>query len=226
MFAPVTKAEFLKVLKKTVTFTVPTEQNLQTFLQQLLVYKDRLYRAIEFLILYEGYEDSQPTCDSKPQEMLRLISDSVPFEFIKNKMDADGNTRKYKDVYDFFKKVSAQSAEFSTAFSGAAVAASERNHQHHLSDTEVKGAQAVTSATKPVATGAVVPYQKWPRRTVVVMETVVVMKRRMARTLIRSTTLILKIQKMTLGKWTPQPGIRSSTLSPLVTSWGWHAFGA
>jgi hypothetical protein len=57
MIAPVTKAEFLKVLKKTITFTglphnyVPTEQNLQTFLQQLLVYKDRLYRAIEFLLL-------------------------------------------------------------------------------------------------------------------------------------------------------------------------------
>ena len=39
MVALVTKAEFLKVLKKTVTFTghlhnyVPTEQNLQTFLQ-------------------------------------------------------------------------------------------------------------------------------------------------------------------------------------------------
>jgi len=114
--------------------------------------------------------------------MLRLISDSVPFEFMKNLMDVDGNTRKYKDVYDFFKRVSAQIAEFdslakaarkfSTAFSGAAFAASERNHQHHLSDTEVKGAQAVTSATKPVATGAVVPYQKWPRRTVVVMESV------------------------------------------------------
>jgi hypothetical protein len=150
MIAPVTKAEFLKVLKKTVTFTglphnyVPTEQNLQTFLQQLLVYKDRLYRAIEFLLLYEGSEDSLPTCDSKPQRMLRFISDSVPFEFIKNMMDADGNTRKYKDVYDFFKRVSVQTAEFdsltkvarkfSTAFSGAVFAASERQHQHHLSE--------------------------------------------------------------------------------------------
>jgi hypothetical protein len=37
---------------------------------------------------------------------------------------------------------------------------------------EVKDAQALTSATKPVATGAVVPYQKWPRRTVAVMEAV------------------------------------------------------
>ncbi len=101
-----------------------------------------MYRAIEFLLLYEGSEDSLPTCDSKPQGMLRLISDSVPFEFIKNMMDADGNIRKYKYVYDFFKRVSAQTAEFdsltkaarkfSTVFSGAAFAASERNHQHHL----------------------------------------------------------------------------------------------
>jgi len=118
MIAPVTKAKFLKVLKKTVTFTglphnyVPTERNLQTFLQQLLVYKDRLYRAIEFLLLYEGSEDSLPTSDRKPQGMLRLISDSVPFEFIKNMMDADGNTKKYIHVYDFFKRVSAQTAEF------------------------------------------------------------------------------------------------------------------
>ena len=72
MIAPVTKTEFLKVLKKMVTLTglphnyVPTEQNLQTFLQQLLVYKDKLYRAIEFLLLFEGSEDSLPTCDSKP----------------------------------------------------------------------------------------------------------------------------------------------------------------
>ena len=30
----------------------------------------------------EGSEDSLPTCDSKPQGLLRLISDSVPFEYI------------------------------------------------------------------------------------------------------------------------------------------------
>ena len=115
--------------------------------------------------------------------MLRLISDSVPFEYIKNLMDADGNTKRYKDVYEFFKRVAIQSAEFdfltkaarkfSTAFSGVAFAASERNHQHHLSDTEFKSTQALTSATKPVvATAAVVPYQKWPRRTIAVMESV------------------------------------------------------
>ena len=136
-----------------------------------MVYKDKLYQAIEFLLLFEGSEDSLPACDSKPQGLLRLISDSVPFEYIKNLMDADGNTKRYKDVYEFFKRVAIQSPEFdsltkaarkfSTAFSGAAFAASERNDQHHLSDTEVKNTQALTSATKPVvATAAVVPYQK------------------------------------------------------------------
>ncbi len=137
MIAPVTKAEFLKVLKKTVTFTglshnyVPTEQNLQTFLQQLLVYKDKVYGAIEFLLLFEGSEDSLPTCHSKPQGLLRLISDSVPFEYIKNLMDADGNTKRYKDVYEFFKRVAVEfdsltkaARKFSTAFSGAVFAAS------------------------------------------------------------------------------------------------------
>ena len=57
-------------------------------------------------------------------------------------------------------------------FGGALFTASERNHQHHLSDTEVKGVQGVTPTTKPAPTGAVVPYQKWPRRTVAVMESV------------------------------------------------------
>ena len=72
MIAAVTKAEFLKVLKKTVVFSglphnyVPTEQNLQTFMQQLLVYKDQLYRAIEFLLLFDESEKTLPTCDSKP----------------------------------------------------------------------------------------------------------------------------------------------------------------
>ena len=76
---------------------MPTEQNLQTFLQQLLVYKDRLYRAIEFLLLFAGTEQSLPTCDSKEQGLLPLISDSVPFGYIKNLMDSDGNTKKYKE---------------------------------------------------------------------------------------------------------------------------------
>ena len=148
--APVTKAEFLKILKETVTFTglphnyLPTEQNLQTFLQQLLVYKDRLYRAIEFLLLFEGTEDSLPTCDNKPQGLLKLISDTVPYGYIKNLMESDGPLQKYKDVYEFFKRVAVQSVEFdslakaarkfSTTFGGPEFLSSERNRQRFLTD--------------------------------------------------------------------------------------------
>ena len=148
MIAPVTKAEFLKILKETVTFTglphnyVPTEQNLQTFLQQLLVYKDRLYRAIEFLLLFEGSEDSLPTCDNKPLGLLKLISDTVPHGYIKNLIESDGPLQKYKDVYEFFKRVAVKSVEFdslakaarkfSTAFGGPEFLSSERNHQRFL----------------------------------------------------------------------------------------------
>ena len=52
-----------------------TEQNLQTFLQQLLVYKDKLYRAIEFLLLF-GW-----------------------------------NTKRYRDVYEFFKRLDPEDSE-------------------------------------------------------------------------------------------------------------------
>jgi hypothetical protein len=60
-------------------------------------------------------------------------------------MDTDGNTRKYRDVYEFFKRVAAQSAEFdsaarkfSSAFRGPAFLVSQRNHQHHLAIKEAK----------------------------------------------------------------------------------------
>ena len=62
----------------------------------------------------------------------------MPFEFEKNLMDSDGNKKKYKDVYEFFKRIAVQTAEFDTltkaarrfskSFGGAAFAASERNH--------------------------------------------------------------------------------------------------
>ena len=113
---------------------------------------------------------------------MRLISDSVPFEFVKNLMDSDGNTKKYKDVYEFFKRISVQTAEFdsltkaarrfSTSFGGAAFAASERNHQHHLADIEVTEFKATAPVSKAPASTAVVPSQRWPRKTVAIMESV------------------------------------------------------
>jgi hypothetical protein len=57
------------------------------FLNQLLVY-------IEFLLLH-------PDTDAA-LGLLRLISDEVPFEFIQRMMNADGTSKKYKDVFEFF----------------------------------------------------------------------------------------------------------------------------
>lgn len=55
MIAPVCKAEFLTMIKNTVNFQLPegyspTEQTVTIFLYQLLVYKERLFRAVEFIL--------------------------------------------------------------------------------------------------------------------------------------------------------------------------------
>ena len=69
-----TKSEFLSMLKGAVHFTlphgyIPTEQNVGTFLNQLLVYKEKLIRAIEFLLLHPDTGAALPACDSKPQDL-------------------------------------------------------------------------------------------------------------------------------------------------------------
>ena len=62
-----------------------------------------MFRAIEFLLLYEGTDNSLPSCDSKPHGLLRLIADEVPFRFIQLMMDADGPAKRYTTVDEFFK---------------------------------------------------------------------------------------------------------------------------
>ena len=101
------KSEFLSMLKRAVHFTlphgyIPTEQNVGTFLNQLLVYKEKLIRAIEFLLLHPDTDAALPACDSKPLGLLRLISDEVPFKFIQRMMNADGSSKKYDNVFEFF----------------------------------------------------------------------------------------------------------------------------
>ena len=79
MIAPMTKSEFLSMLKAVVHFSllhgyIPTEQNVGVFLNQLLVYKDKLIRAIEFLLLHAETDAAIPACDNKPLGLLRLVS--------------------------------------------------------------------------------------------------------------------------------------------------------
>ena len=172
MIAPMTKSEFLCMLKRAVHFTLPhgyisTEKNVGTFLNQLLVYKEKLIRAIEFLLLHPDTDAALPACDSKPLKLLRLISNEVPFEFIQRMMNADGTTKKYDNVFEFFKRIALKATEhtqlskaakvISASFGGSAFEQNERNHQHPLADTTVHKQEHVSA----VAAVSAIPYRKW-----------------------------------------------------------------
>jgi len=172
MIAPMTKSEFLCMLKRAVHFTlphgyIPTEQNVGTFLNQLLVYKEKLIRAIEFLLLHPDTDAALPASDSKPLGLLRLISDEVPFEFIQRMMNADGTTKKYDNIFEFFKRIALKATEhtqlskaakvFSASFGGSAFEQNERNHQHPLADTTVNKQERASA----VAAVSAIPYRKW-----------------------------------------------------------------
>ena len=147
MIAPMTKSEFLCMLKRAVHFTlpngyIPTEQNVGTFLKKLPVYKEDLIRAIESLLLHPDTDAALPACDSEPLGLLRLISDEVPFEFIQRMMNADGTTKKYDNVFEFFKRIALKATEhtqlskaakvFSASFGGSAF---EQNERYNVSQT-------------------------------------------------------------------------------------------
>jgi hypothetical protein len=64
-----------------------------------------MFRAIEFILLYEGSDACLPACDTKPQGLLKLISDEVPHRFIELILQSDPPGTKYKDIYKFFTRV-------------------------------------------------------------------------------------------------------------------------
>ena len=66
----------------------------------------RMPRAVEFFLLYDGTDQALPACDSK------TFADEVPFRFIQLMMDSDGPTKKYNNMYEFFKRVAIQAAEY------------------------------------------------------------------------------------------------------------------
>ena len=107
MIAPVCKAEFLSMIKNTVHFQLPegyspTEQTVAIFLYQLLVYKERLFCAVEFILLHAPSDNALPACDNKNLGLLKLISDEVPHRFIALILESDPVGTKYKDIYKFF----------------------------------------------------------------------------------------------------------------------------
>jgi hypothetical protein len=77
--------------------------------------------------------------------LLRLISDEVPFEFIQRIMNADGTSKKYDNVFDFFKRIALKATEhtqlskaakdFGASFGGTAFEQNGRNYQNPLAST-------------------------------------------------------------------------------------------
>ena len=103
MIAPVSKAEFQSIIKETVHFILPvgytsTEQTLAIFLYQLLVYKERRFRAIEFILLHAPSDAFRPARHNKPQGLLRLISDEVPHRYIALILESDKTGTKYDTI--------------------------------------------------------------------------------------------------------------------------------
>ena len=64
-----------------------------------------MFRAIEFILLYEGSDACLPACDTKPQGLLKLIFDEVPHRIIVLILQSDPPGTKYEDIYKFFTRV-------------------------------------------------------------------------------------------------------------------------
>ena len=85
-------------------------------------------------------------------------------------MNADGTTKKYDNVFEFFKRIALKATEhtqlfkaakvISASFGGSAFEQNERNHQHPLADTTVHKQEHVSA----VAAVSAIPYRKWTPR--------------------------------------------------------------
>lgn len=195
MIAPISKAEFLSMLKTTVHFVLPTgytptEQTLTTFLYQLLVYKNRMFRAIEFILLHAPSDLCLPACDSKPQGLLRLISDTVPHRYIALLLESDPPQTKYENIYKFFVRVAAHSKRheqlhkeakfFRGSFGGSHFEKQQRealalstttNNSSTRSDKNIPTTTTEATTVKPP-----VPFSKWTPRAKALPAVVAVMK--------------------------------------------------
>ena len=190
MIAPVCKAEFLAMLKTTVHFQLPegyspTEQTVTIFLYQLLVYKERMFRAVEFILLHAPSDNSLPACDTKPQGLLKLISDEVRHRFIALILESDPPGTKYKDIYKFFTRVAIhtkrcealhqESQVFRHSFGGSRFEKAQREAiagSSRLIDTSTPTTTIEASTIRPtVPFDKLSPRAKPPAAVVAVMKT-------------------------------------------------------
>jgi hypothetical protein len=195
MIAPVSKAEFLSMIKETVHFTLPvgytpTEQTLTIFLYQLLVYKEKMFRAVEFILLHAPSDSFLPACNSKPQGLLKLISEEVPHRYIALILESDVNGTKYENMYKFFARVAVhtkrceelhrESKFFRSSFGGSQFELAQRNAASGSSSSANTSATAdktnPTITTEATTVKTPVPFNRWTPRAQPTHPVVAVMK--------------------------------------------------
>ena len=145
-----------------------------------------MFRAVEFILLHAPSDNSLPACDTKPQGLLKLISDEVPHRFIALILESDPPGTKYKDIYKFFTRVAIhtkrcealhqESQVFRHSFGGSRFEKAQRE--------AIEGSSRLIDTTTPTTTieaGTVkpqVPFNKWtprakpPAAVVAVMKTI------------------------------------------------------
>ena len=183
MIAPVSKAEFLSMIKETVHFILPvaytpTEQTLTIFLYQLLVYKERMFRAIEFILLHAPSDAFLPARNTKPQGLLKLISDEVPDRYVALILESDANGTKYENIDKFFARVvlhtkrceelHRESKFFRSSFGGSQFELAQRNAASGSSSSANSSTRAnetnPTSTTEATIVKPPVPFNRWTPR--------------------------------------------------------------
>ena len=183
------------MIKETVHFILPvgytpTEQTLTIFLYQLLVYKEKMFRAVEFILLHAPSDAFFPACNSKNQGLLKMISEEVPHRYIALILESDANETKYENIYKFFARVAVhtkrceelhrESKFFRSSFGGSQFELAQRNAASGSSSSASASTKTdktnPTTTTKAITVKPPVPFNRWTPRAQPVRPVVAVMK--------------------------------------------------
>ena len=107
-------------------------------------------------------DNALPACESKPEGLLKLISDEVPHRFIAFILESDPLGTKYKDVYNFFTRVAIHTKRCEALHQESQV------FRHSFGDSRFEKAQreAIASSSRPVDSTAMSSDKAVPTTTI------------------------------------------------------------
>jgi len=138
---------------------IPTEQTLTIFLHQLVVYKKRMFRDMEFILLHAPFDAFLPASDNKGQGLLRLISEEVPHRYIALILESNQPGTKYVTIYKYARvalhtkrceELHRESKFFRSSFGGSQFELAQRNAASGSSSSTNASTRA--DKTNPTAT--------------------------------------------------------------------------